>query len=107
MNSKQSPFFKTLFEEAKTSPRYWLEGSKIEITEKMFLMMKTENVTNSELARRMGVNKAYISRFLQGNTNMTLDTIAKVFFHLGYGSTVNVTLEKLKGSDLEQNPSSQ
>ena len=41
-------------------------------------------LTRVELARRMGVDKAFISRALNGSGNLTLRSVAAIFQALGY-----------------------
>ncbi|MDQ7010639.1 MAG: helix-turn-helix transcriptional regulator [Mariprofundaceae bacterium] len=41
-------------------------------------MMEEQGVNRSELARRMGVSRAYITKLLNGNANITLDTMVRV-----------------------------
>ena len=37
-----------------------------------------EGVTQTELAQRLGVNKSYITRILNGQPNMTIRTLVKI-----------------------------
>jgi antitoxin component HigA of HigAB toxin-antitoxin module len=45
--------------------------------------MRILNINQSELARRMGANKAYVSRVLKGKENLTLKTLVKIGIILG------------------------
>jgi transcriptional regulator with XRE-family HTH domain len=40
--------------------------------------MIAQGINRTELARRLGTSKPYITEMLSGEVNMTLDTIAKV-----------------------------
>ena len=40
--------------------------------------LKELNLTQKELAKRLGVSKSYISQVLNGKTNMTIETIVKL-----------------------------
>lgn len=40
--------------------------------------MEMQAVTQTELAKRMGCTQQYISNLLKGNSNMTLETIARL-----------------------------
>ncbi|MCB1234477.1 MAG: helix-turn-helix transcriptional regulator [Verrucomicrobiae bacterium] len=40
--------------------------------------MKEQEVTKSELARRIGTSPAYVTKILRGETNFTLDTMVKI-----------------------------
>lgn len=45
--------------------------------------MQSRAVTKSELAQRLGVTPPRVARMLAGNANITLRTLARVFFALG------------------------
>lgn len=47
-------------------------------------LMRREGVTRAELARRLGVTKRHVTRILNRERNMSLSTIARIFFALGY-----------------------
>ena len=70
--------FKSLFAEAQKDHAYWVEGVILEFTEDMVNRMEEQGVSRSELARRIGVSPAYITKILRGSTNFTLDTMVKV-----------------------------
>ena len=46
------------------------------------LLMERLGVTRSDLARRLGKNKAFVSRVLGGERNVTLRTLADIAFYL-------------------------
>jgi transcriptional regulator with XRE-family HTH domain len=66
--------FATLFEEAKRSDAYWIEGAIQEFTESLCFEMKKQGVTRAELARRLGSSPAYVTKILRGEANFTLAT---------------------------------
>jgi transcriptional regulator with XRE-family HTH domain len=41
-------------------------------------MMEANGVSRSELARRLGVSPAYVTKVLRGNINFTLDSIVRL-----------------------------
>lgn len=51
------------------------------------IQMKNKNISNSELARRVGVSQPTIARSLNNNTNLTLTTLFK------YLDACNITLD--------------
>jgi len=55
------------------------EGAILEVTELICELMEKMGVSRSELARRLGKTKGYVTQLLNGETNMTLRTIAGVF----------------------------
>lgn len=49
----------------------------LDVTEQIVSNMQECGVTRSELARRLGVTKPYITNILNGNRNMTLRTLVR------------------------------
>ena len=45
--------------------------------------MERQDVTKAELARTLGVSRAYVTQLLSGRRNMTLGTLSDVFHALG------------------------
>jgi len=62
----------------------------LEITEAIAVLMKEEEVTRSELARRIGKSPAYITKILRGSNNFTLRTISDIFFALGRSAHISL-----------------
>ncbi|MCG8056935.1 MAG: helix-turn-helix domain-containing protein [Candidatus Thiodiazotropha endolucinida] len=63
----------------------------IEASEKISEILRNENVSKSELARRLGVNRASISKMLNGSQNMTLRSYAAMAYALGWKATIGLT----------------
>ena len=55
----------------------WLKYSRV-ITMKTMQALDKQSVTQSILAKRMGCSQQYVSNLLKGNSNMTLETIARI-----------------------------
>lgn len=60
------------------------------LTELICLEMEKQNVSRAELARRIGVSRNQITQTLHGTQNMTLRTIAEMFYHLGLSLDLSV-----------------
>ncbi|MDR0888715.1 MAG: helix-turn-helix transcriptional regulator [Coriobacteriales bacterium] len=45
--------------------------------------MERQGLSQTDLAKRMGVTRSYISQLLSGNANMTIKTLAKFEYTLG------------------------
>ena len=56
----------------------------MEATEEMCLLMEQQGISKSELAKRMGVSPAYITKVLRGANNFTLRKLSDAFFDLGH-----------------------
>ena len=63
---------------ARKTHEYRAEGASIEFTNAMLTRMRQLEVSRSELAARIGVNPAYISKILRGDTNFSLETMVKI-----------------------------
>lgn len=67
-----------MFAQARQTHTYKLETAKLEFTEGLVALMEKQGVTQSDLAKRIGVSPAYITKILRGTTNFTLDTMVKI-----------------------------
>jgi transcriptional regulator with XRE-family HTH domain len=70
--------FKELFDQAKGRDTYWVASLILDFTEGLHKMMEANGVSRSELARRLGVSPAYITKVLRGNVNFTLDSMVRL-----------------------------
>jgi transcriptional regulator with XRE-family HTH domain len=61
---------------------YWSELAFLSFTEDLLKMMG-EEVSQAELARRVGVSRGYISRVFRGTENLTLETMTKLALAVG------------------------
>jgi len=75
---EKSNLFNTLFAEAEKRDEFHAAGVKIEIAEQIFRMMEKRNITQADFARKLGKNRAYVSRILKGNTNFTIETLVLI-----------------------------
>ena len=66
------------YKKASQSLDYWTEHTIIEFTEELTRLMKENNVTRAELAKRIDSSPAYITKVLCGNVNFTLKTMTKL-----------------------------
>jgi transcriptional regulator with XRE-family HTH domain len=74
--------YQRMFEEALSSPEAWIDGPIVEFTEDLCRLMKEKNVSRSDLAKRIGTSRAYVTKLLGGNANFTLATMVKLAFAL-------------------------
>lgn len=73
--------FKLEYEKLK--PRY-------EAIEQIIMARKEQNMTQSELAKRVGTQKSNISRLESGNYNPSLDFLVKVAESLGKSLSIQI-----------------
>ena len=72
------PLLEQLHEKYKDDPDYRKECLYNEITADMLNHMREHDISQAELARRMGVSEAYVSRVFSETRNFTLETLAKI-----------------------------
>lgn len=74
--------YRKLAREAESSEEYWKAVAIDDFTRELHNLMKRRGVTNAELARRIGVERQYITKLL-GGANVTLQTMVKLALALG------------------------
>jgi transcriptional regulator with XRE-family HTH domain len=75
---------------AERKPAYWAEGAWLAFTEELLALMEAQNVTRAELARRVGVSPAYITKVFRGTVNLTLETMSKLALAVGASVRLHV-----------------
>lgn len=73
----------SFYEEFKEDADFIAEGLIVRITENISRIMKAKNINNAQLAEELGTSKAYVTKVLNGNPNMTIRTLAKIAVALG------------------------
>lgn len=59
-------------------PAFVADFLAMRIADEVDSMMVANGITKAELARRLGVSRAYVTQLLGGKPNMTLTTLAKI-----------------------------
>lgn len=71
-------WFDSDVEQYERDPEFVAERMAIQLVEEALKLMEHEGTSRAELARRMQVKPAYVSRILNAPPNMTLRTIAEL-----------------------------
>lgn len=74
-NDMQDPEFRKLLSQ---------EELILEMTEFICKLMRDKNITRKQLAELLGKSKGFVSQLLNGGRNLTLRTLADIFYVLGY-----------------------
>jgi transcriptional regulator with XRE-family HTH domain len=74
------------------------ESLILETTEEICRILNSENITRSELAKRLGKSKGFVTQVLSGERNMTLHTMADFAFALGHHFQVQAIRDKASRS---------
>ena len=70
--------FAQLFQEAKKRDAYWVADAIYTFTEELHQIAEKEGLSRSELARRLGVSPAYITKLFRGDVNFTIETMVRL-----------------------------
>ena len=79
-----------LVSELENDPGFILEELVLNINEAICRRMEELNVSRSQLAEKLGVDRAYITKMLNGPSNLTLKTIVQVLHALNARLKVEV-----------------
>ncbi len=64
--------------QTRAEPEYELERLLLEVNELLVERMQTLGLRKTDLANRLGVSRAFVTKLLEGNENITLKTLVKV-----------------------------
>ncbi len=104
--------YSNLFERAKRRDRYWIETAILEFTEEITARMDSLGVKKTELADRLKVQPAFITKLLSGANNFTIETMVKTSraldadlrIHLQPRGTTSQWFDVLKETAAEPQP---
>ena len=85
-----APTFEEHVTLAQRQPAYWSYLMTLELIDALVAEMDVKNVSGAELARRMGTSRAWVSRVLAGECNLTAATMGKLAFALGMRVTTQI-----------------
>lgn len=71
-------WMKEKLERFKDDVEYRLEGVIYDFTEQICELMEKQKINRAELAKRLGVSPAFITKLLNGNPNLTLKTMMNI-----------------------------
>lgn len=83
-------WFKKELERARDTFDYKLESLELDVTERILQIMEEKGVSRSELAERLGVSKAAVSKLFNNGSNMTLKRLLAIAEALGQELRVNL-----------------
>ncbi len=68
---------------ARNTFEYRLEKVLFDVAEQVCKLIESQGVSRSELAQRLAVTPAYVTKLLNGNPNLTIKTLLKLSDALG------------------------
>ncbi|MFQ3550390.1 MAG: helix-turn-helix transcriptional regulator [Armatimonadota bacterium] len=78
------PDINKLITEAMQTKGFHLEEVLLDITETICEIMQDDNISRAELARRLGKSRAWITKALNGERNLTIKTVVDILWELDY-----------------------
>lgn len=75
---KQKASFKQLFDAARKTIFYAVEGAILDFTEQVVSRMASLGINRSALAEKLDATPAYVTKLLKGNSNLTIESMVKV-----------------------------
>jgi len=88
--SKKS--FAALYAKVESTPAYQAEKLAVDFLAELNAFMQATEMTNAELARRVRVSPAYITKLFRGSSNLSIETLTK--FADAIGCKVHLHLAK-------------
>jgi transcriptional regulator with XRE-family HTH domain len=64
-------------EKAKLSDTYWVEKAKLDYAIQLDKFRKFSELSNKDLASKLGTSAAYISKIFRGESNLTIESMVK------------------------------
>jgi transcriptional regulator with XRE-family HTH domain len=98
--------FAKLLEEAKTRDAYWVADAIHTFTEELHELAENKALSRAELARRLGVSPAYITKIFRGNVNFTIDTMVRLARRVGARLHLHLVPEGVEASPFNWNSAS-
>jgi transcriptional regulator with XRE-family HTH domain len=71
-------WWEELNRELAKTPEYLAESLAFRLSLEIYSQMKEAGLSQTAFAKRLGVSKAYVSQILEGKTNMTILSLAKI-----------------------------
>src|SRR3989441_6467712 len=81
MNAEK--WFKDELQTVRKTFEYRLEKILIQLGEDICRLMRDQQISRAEVAERLGVSRAYVTKGLNGNPNLTIKTLLKLSDALG------------------------
>ena len=76
MNTKK--WFNDKIKEFRGTIDYETEKVILTLTEKIVEFMENNNISRVEMAKRLGVSKAFVTKILNGNPNLTIKSMVSI-----------------------------
>ena len=75
--------YRTRVENTEGTPEFLLEKVKLAFAEELCRLMAEQDIGGSQLAERLGTSRAYVTRILRTDYNLTAETMVKLARSVG------------------------
>lgn len=75
--------FGDYLDKLKNTAEYYAAAAKDNFVNELLRVMGEKNINQKELAQKVGVSNAYVSRVLGGDMNLSIESMSKFAFALG------------------------
>lgn len=89
---------KRFFESAQKSDVFWIESAKLAFSVALEKRRKDSGMSYADLARKIDVTPAYISKVFRGDSNFTIETMVKL--SLATGGRLDIDIADIDKSSL-------
>ena len=97
---KPAERFKKLLDKYQDDPRFVAEGLLIDIDEQIVRLMQEKGITRTLFAGLLGVSRAYVTKLLNGNENLTIKQLVRVCAALDCGIDIAIIPRQFKANRL-------
>lgn len=94
-----SNFSENFFKGAEKRPSYVSAKMCLKVAKNIERVMGEQQINNSALAELMGCSKAYITKILRGDANLTIETLAKLSIALNCEPIIQLKTKTKSNSD--------
>lgn len=75
---KPASWFAEMTEGYERDPEFLLQDAKLAFAEQLEELLERRHLSRADLARRLGTSRAYVTRVLRAEFNLTLETIIRI-----------------------------
>jgi len=88
MNAEK--WFKEKLDTFNYDVEFQTEKVILDFTEQVVLFMEKQEMSRADLAKRLGVSKAFVTKLLNGNPNLTIKTMVNIAKTLGCELSIDI-----------------
>jgi len=94
---KLSKSLQRLMASAEAKLQYLVESAKLDFSVALDRQRKTSGISGKDLAEKVGVSPAYISKVFRGDSNLTIETMVKLCSAAGGSLRIEVVPDLARG----------